>query len=156
MSDGATHTVANIVSLGSLSLVGLSYHLDITPFFLGGMLGTLLITPDLDLSGRVRTTAHKNWGIVAGLWYPLRFFVKHRGITHTFIRGPLFLLLYFVVLMTFLGFAAVWLTGELGLHWTTPALPTGPQLISGFGGYLLAYWIHLWMDGYSLRTLSRW
>ena len=135
----------------------MSLGLPITDMIAGGLLGTFLITPDLDLSGQVRVSALKNWGILGGLWYPLGAAVKHRGITHTFFRGPLLLIGYFCLIIGFLAGLLWWIISVVPFPHSFPPLSTLTVHLPGIlAGYVLMYWLHLWMDGYSLRNRERW
>ena len=135
MPNGPVHTAANLGALAGAYLLGTAAGADMTSFMVGGALGTFLITPDLDLSGKVRTNAEKNWGLLGGLWYPLGYFVKHRGITHTFLRGPTLLLIYFSSILLILCAAVYWVMVNSGIHWNIEIPPNAlTQFPSVLGG----------------------
>lgn len=132
-----------------------------TPFVLGYLIGTLLITPDLDFGGRVRVQARKNWGVLGGIWYPLGLFVKHRGITHTYLRGSTLLLGYAGMMLGLLGLIIITLlqVGEIKippLPFAFSPLKNKEELLLGWSGYLIAYGIHLWMDGIHPWRIRNW
>jgi len=148
MPSGDVHTAVN---LGALAGTILGMTLVQVPsgviglFSAGFLIRTLLITPDLDLAGHVRVRARCNWGIWGELWRPLSLLVKHRGVTHTFVRGPLLLLAYAVAILALLTMLG--LETARALHVTLPAdaalniKPTDLLLV--LSGYFPAYWLHV-------------
>lgn len=163
MPNGDTHTAINLGALLGLGGVYLALGLPWTPHasaLVGGYLfGTLFLTPDLDLGHRARVRARRNWGAFGALWLPLGMLVKHRGVIHTWGRGPALLLLYFVVV-----FGGVLTLALLGLQAAGVALPhtwnvrLTPQAFwwLALPGYLIAYWIHLWLDDYRPWRWREW
>ena len=150
MPSGHVHTAVNLGVLGvgaALSRwLGLDTREVALPFMAGYLLGTLLITPDLDLAGQVRINAQRNWGTWDFIWWPLGHCLKHRGITHTFFRGPALLLGYLLMLLGLVGYGADQVCTQLG--WTRLSTATLPSALwPGLPGYLCAYWLHLWLDG---------
>ncbi|WP_034388485.1 DUF2227 family putative metal-binding protein [Deinococcus sp. YIM 77859] len=151
MPSGDVHTAVNLGALAVLSAAGLLLSLpqDTLIAFGGGMLlSTLLITPDLDLAGHVRVRARRNWGLWGELWRPLSLFVRHRGVTHTFVRGPLLLLGYALAVMGVMLSVLRWLMRSsplLTLPWTGVS---GQSVFAALAGYLVGYWLHVWLDGY--------
>ena len=111
--------------------------------------GTFLVTPDLDLSeGRVRSKG--NWGVLGWLWLPYGALFKHRGLSHTWLVGPLTRLAYLVVL----GLALTGLLAQLAplfgyeLRVQARLLETWrPLALSALAGYYLSQWLHLVADG---------
>lgn len=163
MPSGDVHTAVNLGALAVLSAAGvlLSVPRDALIAFGGGVLvSTLLITPDLDLAGHVRVRARRNWGIWGELWRPLSLFVRHRGVTHTFVRGPLLLLGYAALVMGVILGLLFWLMQSSPLAPETLALPwtqlPRQSVIAVLGGYLIGYWLHVWLDGYRPWHKGRW
>lgn len=164
MPDGHTHTAVNMLVLSGLGVAAMSLGQSVesaTPFAVGFLIGTLLITPDLDFGGRVRVQARKNWGILGGIWYPLGLFVKHRGITHTYLRGSTLLLGYAGIMLSLLGIIAFILlqAGQIKvahLPFSFHPAENKTVLFMGWGGYFLAYGIHLWMDGIHPWRIKNW
>ncbi|WP_102124824.1 DUF2227 family putative metal-binding protein [Deinococcus planocerae] len=158
MPSGDLHTGVNLLALvgiaGPLTALHVSQDL-LLSLAMGYLTGTLLITPDLDLAGHVRVRARRNWGVWGDLWRPLSLFVRHRGVTHTYIRGPLLLLGYAAVLLTLPVTALLAVDRALDVPPRVP-IPDGPLLAAALGGYLLAYWLHLWLDGYRPWSVRRW
>ena len=163
MPSGDVHTLVNLSVLGLGVAVTSAIHgihqPGILPFAAGYLIGTLLITPDLDLAGQVRVQAQRQWGVWGIIWWPLGRFLKHRGVTHTFIRGPTLLLGYLVLIALGLGWAAQMLLSAFGLppRWaagTLTQLP--PSVLISLPGYLAAYWLHVYLDGYRPWQIKRW
>ncbi|BDP44756.1 hypothetical protein DAETH_47250 (plasmid) [Deinococcus aetherius] len=158
MPSGDLHTGVNLLALvgiaGPLAALHVAQDL-LLPLAAGYLVGTLLITPDLDLAGHVRVRARRNWGVWGDLWRPLNLFVRHRGVTHTYVRGPLLLLGYAGVLLALPVAALLAVDRVLGVTLRVPT-PGGPLLAAALAGYLIAYWLHLWLDGYRPWNVRRW
>lgn len=118
-------------------------------FSLAFMIGTFLITPDLDLAEN-RVQARNNWGLLGTLWIPYGALFSHRGLSHTWLVGPLTRLVYLALLGLALSWAAAQVgpyfgysfsfRAELGENW--------PELtIGALAGYYLSQWLHLLADG---------
>jgi uncharacterized metal-binding protein len=163
MADGKTHELINTAFLGSAMLAydyarsrGLTAPVDpfITDstrysFVIAYLVGTFLLTPDLDLSNQ-SVRAKSNWGILGHLWRPYGLLFSHRGISHSWIAGPLTRLVYLAILL--LGFAYVInaLAPSIGLNLNLTFLPgwkMQPVLISITLGYYVSQWVHLVTDG---------
>lgn len=163
MPDGKTHTAINLLVLCTLGAAAATTGYAVeqaAPFAVGYLIGTLLITPDLDFGGRVRVEARKNWGILGVIWYPLGRMVKHRGLTHTYLRGSTLLLIYALVMLGLLTAGLWWMLGLSGirlpeLHFEQPQI-SGLSVAGAWLGYLLAYSIHLWMDGIHPWNIKHW
>lgn len=158
MPSGDLHTGVNLITLAGIAgpLAALHVSQDLLLSLAAGyLIGTLLITPDLDLAGHVRVRAQRNWGVWGNLWRPLSLFVRHRGVTHTYVRGPLLLLGYAAVLLALPVTALLAVDRALDVPLRVPT-PGGPLLAAALGGYLLAYWLHLWLDGYRPWDVRRW
>lgn len=128
----------DIINPPSVSLFSLSY-----------LVGTFLVTPDLDLAeNSVRSKS--NWGLLGLLWEPYGALFAHRGLSHTWFVGPLTRLVYMAVV----GLALAWLAtmvapyfgyeirfqAQLAENWTELAL-------GALVGYYLSQWLHLIADG---------
>jgi len=113
------------------------------------LLGTFLITPDLDLAEQqVRAKGH--WGWLGWLWVPYGWMFAHRGLSHTWLIGPLTRLLY----LGAVGLVVFWLCGAimsyLGLDISLQAqLKAPPQEVfwALVLGYYTSQWLHLIADG---------
>lgn len=118
-------------------------------FSLSYLIGTFFITPDLDLAEN-RMQARNNWGLLGLLWVPYGALFSHRGLSHTWIIGPLTRLVYLLLLALAFGWAAsevapwfglrFFFSAEVGDNW--PSLLVGALL-----GYYLSQWLHLIADG---------
>lgn len=173
MASGKSHTLSNLSALGLLggafayahaqgytALYGLG-HETLLAFVAAYLVGTFLITPDLDLAdGHV--LAKTNWGLLGLLWVPYGLLFKHRGLSHSWFLGPLTRLVYIAAVALMLASAGSLLARALGYGlrlelvpgegWHTPA-------VAGLAGYYLSQWLHLMMDGvrpgHGLRRLRR-
>lgn len=114
-------------------------------FSLGFLAGTFLLSPDLDLSEQ-GVNSKRNWGFLGPLWVPYGMVFSHRGLSHTWIIGPLTRLAYLAILV----FLAV---GALRTFWPGVNLPALPDpiewkvLLPVTLGYFLSQWLHLIADG---------
>lgn len=149
MPDGRTHIAVNAALMGGaiLTLSALRVSVQSPPVLwalCGALFGTLLVTPDLDML-HVRTEARRAWGRLGWIWLPLLAVSRHRGVSHSWLRGPLLRLAYLGAVLGALG----WGLGRLGVP--LPARSPGwLPLTWGLAGYLLAQWAHLVLDGIPL------
>lgn len=154
MPSGRIHNLINIAAYSVLA-AGVLYAVKtnmvvVTPvqtmnFTLGFMAGTFLLSPDLDLSeGRV--DSKRNWGILGAIWVPYGMLFSHRGLSHTWILGPLTRLAYLAIIIAIM-------VGLIRSFAPQVQLPTIPQPISLkfflpiVAGYYLSQWLHLIADG---------
>lgn len=163
MASGRTHETVNLVALGAIA-VGYGYgvvqghaaDLDlIAPppfrlaFVLSYLVGTFLVTPDLDLAEN-RVRAKSNWGLLGLLWVPYGALFKHRGLSHSWLVGPLTRLAY----LALLGLATSYLLSLVGPYlgytfsFETRVAGEWRELALGaLFGYYLSQWLHLVADG---------
>ncbi|UCH26370.1 MAG: metal-binding protein [Trueperaceae bacterium] len=163
MATGRTHETINLVALGALAAgyvigtangVATEFTANISPqmrlvFGVSYLIGTFLVTPDLDLAeGHVR--AKSNWGLLGLLWVPYGLIFRHRGLSHTWLVGPLTRLLYMVMLGLvtcslisalgpYLGYTFS-IEAQLSRNWLDLA-------VGALAGYYLSQWLHLIADG---------
>ncbi len=163
VASGRIHENVNLVALGFLitayfiaRLLGQAHSLDDalpraarTGFLLSYLVGTFLVTPDLDLAkNAVRAKSH--WGILGLLWVPYGKLFRHRGLSHSWVVGPLTRLLYmglitsvFIVIVmaltSYFGFE-LRIAGRLSQSWELLSL-------GALSGYFLSQWLHLLADG---------
>lgn len=166
VASGRTHNALNLgllaLGLGAVFWVAPERFADGWPrvFAFAGayVVGTLLLSPDLDLAhGRVN--AKRNWGALGALWVPYGRAFAHRGVSHTYLLGPLTRLLYLALLalppalLLWALWPAAWATL---LGHAQAATSLGPALLTG---YVLSQWLHLMADGiwpwHEGRTLRR-
>ncbi|GAA5532621.1 metal-binding protein [Deinococcus aluminii] len=152
--SGRIHNLINIAAYSVLAagvLVATRQSLlTVTPvqalnFTLGFFVGTFLLSPDLDLAeGRV--DSKRRWGLLGFLWVPYGMLFSHRGLSHTWLLGPLTRLVYLAVV-------AALVVGLLRFVWPAVPLPGVPQplslkvLLPLLLGYYLSQWLHLIADG---------
>ena len=168
MPSGRVHNLINVAVFAGLSAGALylsaAQGLVITPLqaasFSGGFLvGTFMLSPDLDLAaGHVDSKRH--WGPLGFLWVPYGLLFSHRGLSHTWLLGPLTRLLY-LALMAALLWGLLLAAAQLlpALRVPLPRLPQLPSWQAGWqllglkfaypllAGYYLSQWLHLIADG---------
>lgn len=171
MADGRRHEAVNLAVLGGLAGVWYWSALNGRPllpdtvaplparvaFVASWLVGTFLVTPDLDLANQ-SVRAKKHWGVLGVLWLPYGAVFRHRGISHTWIVGPLTRLLYLLML----AFALLELTELLGT-WLGFAFEVSanvrgdwlPLLGGSAAGYYCSQWLHLLLDGYPKKPPRR-
>jgi uncharacterized metal-binding protein len=164
MPSGRTHEAINLTLLGLggafyLAQGGSPEEPRALAFLLGYLAGTFLLSPDLDLAEK-GVWAQGRWGVLGALWRPYGWLFRHRGLSHTWILGPLtrlgYLLLLLFLLYGLLKGVAAFMGASLAL-----ALPPLPKEVLLFGllGYYLSQWLHLVADGiwpdHDLRRLKR-
>ncbi|RLJ71371.1 putative metal-binding protein [Hydrogenivirga caldilitoris] len=99
MALGKTHDLINLVALpGFLYFLPKELYI---PFGAGYMVGTFLLSPDVDLPNSKPT---KRWSFLRCLWYPYQSLSQHRGISHIPVIGSLLRLLYLISVVIFLYF----------------------------------------------------
>jgi uncharacterized metal-binding protein len=113
-------------------------------FCLGFLVGTYLLSPDLDLAG---SDPARSWGIIQSIWRPYAWLFRHRGVSHTPIIGTLTRLLYLSLIIYILGTAAQSL---MSWKWQIsvsdlPHLP-GSRTLCAFLGLVASDLAHLFAD----------
>ncbi len=137
MPDGRTHERTNLF-LGASAFSLLAWQKALPPELLfvgsaGFVVGTLLVTPDMDQAGKGGSRALKRWGPLAPLWLPYGLVFKHRGLSHLWPLGALTRLLYLLLLASpLLGPRPDWLFS--------------PPFLAFFAGFLLADFLHVLLD----------
>jgi len=92
---GRTHELINLLALpGFLYFLPKEFYL---PFSVGYVLGTFLLSPDLDLK---HSKPSKRWKALKILWRPYQKKSKHRGISHIPLLGTFTRLLYIFLIIT--------------------------------------------------------
>ncbi len=166
--SGRVHNLINLAVYAGLSAAAIYFTQQqgvvITPlqalsFSLGYGVGTLLLSPDLDLAeGNV--DSKRRWGPLGFLWVPYGRLFSHRGLSHTWLLGPMTRLVYLALIVALVWglLIAVVSLGLIPAHLLPPALlhprlPLTHQVL-GFkltypllGGYYLSQWLHLIADG---------
>lgn len=152
--SGRVHTLINLATFAALA-GGAVYAqraglLGFTPaqaatFATGFFVGTFLLSPDLDLAeGQVNSK--RAWGPLGFLWVPYGRMFSHRGLSHSWLVGPLTRLVYLALMVLLI-------VGVIRYALPGVALPSIPQPISLkvvlpiLAGYYLSQWLHLIADG---------
>lgn len=161
--SGRVHETINLTFFGGLAAgyayartQGLTAELEpfatkpaVTLFNLSYLVGTFLVTPDLDLAeSNVRSKS--NWGLLGLLWVPYGSMFAHRGMSHTWFIGPLTRLIYMVVVGLGLSYMATVVAPYFGyeIRIETQLEKNWPELALGaLAGYYLSQWLHLIADG---------
>jgi uncharacterized metal-binding protein len=151
--SGRVHELINLTALGLGAFVWeLEAPFTVNPqlelsFLAGYLIGTFLVTPDLDLAeGHVRAKRH--WGPLGWLWIPYGLAFSHRGWSHTWLMGPLTRIIYIILLSLVLWGMLEALAQHFGLRLTPPHLNPPQQLVASLVlGYYLSQWLHLMADG---------
>lgn len=153
--SGRVHNLINIAAYSVLAagvlLAARQDLLTVTPvqalnFSVAFFAGTLLLSPDLDLADGGGVDSKRRWGVLGVLWVPYGWLFRHRGLSHTWLLGPLTRLLY-------LGLWGLLLLGIVRFVWPGAPLPGLPQPVSLkvvlplVLGYYLSQWLHLIADG---------
>ena len=168
--SGRTHETINLVFFGGLA-AGYAYaraqgltgevsdliQPTVTLFSVSYMVGTFLVTPDLDLAeNSVRSKS--NWGLLGLLWVPYGALFSHRGLSHTWFLGPLTRLLYLVMVALALSWVVTVLSPYFGYTFsirTRLAYNWQELALGALSGYYLSQWLHLIVDGISPAHHSR-
>ncbi|MDB5045782.1 MAG: hydrolase [Deinococcus sp.] len=156
--SGRVHNLINIavyaVVAGGVLIASNQQRADVTAtqalyFTLAYFAGTFLLSPDLDLAeGQV--DSKRRWGVLGFLWAPYGMMFSHRGLSHTWVLGPLTRLAYLAIMVGIVAGLLFFLWPGLRL----PALPQPfiladlwPALLPPLLGYYLSQWLHLIADG---------
>lgn len=164
MPSGRVHEAINLTVLGGGAVVFLACGGSPEDprglaFTLAYLAGTFLLSPDLDLAER-GTRSQRRWGPLGLFWRPYGWLFPHRGLSHTWVLGPLTRLGYLAGLLWALGYLAQGLAQYLGMGFSL-RLPSWPREVWGFAllGYYLSQWLHLVADGiwpdHDLKRLRR-
>ena len=96
MALGRTHDLFNLLLLPPcLYFTPKEFYL---PFTLGYLVGTFLLSPDIDMKG---SKPSKRWKILRFIWHPYQSRAKHRGVSHIPILGTFVRLVYLNLVVFF-------------------------------------------------------
>ncbi len=102
MALGRTHDLVNLTALPAFLYV-LPKDM-MVPFSLGYVVGTFLLSPDLDLPN---SKPSRRWKFLRWVWFPYQMISKHRGVSHMPVLGSLIRLAYIVGAVLFLYFTLI-------------------------------------------------
>lgn len=154
MPSGRVHNIINTATFGLIAAAtfwaAAQQLIVITPaqaasFSSAYAVGTFLLSPDLDLAER-RVDSKRRWGPLGFVWVPYGRLFSHRGLSHTWLLGPLTRLIY-------LGLIGLLISGLLLFVWPQlrwPASVSSPSLEVALPlalGYYVSQWLHLIADG---------
>ena len=171
MPSGRIHNLINTLTLVGLGGVAGYVHqqniLRMEPgavvAFAGAFLaGTYLLSPDLDLAEQ-NVSSKTNWGWLGFLWVPYGWVFSHRGLSHTWLVGPLTRLFYLALLLALPVFllrdpilyvqlkeisrGPIYdLLQSFKRFWLHPAVALNTLTALGLG-YYVSQWLHLIADG---------
>lgn len=100
MPSGKTHIKINwiVLVLINVLIIAFSQDISINNFILFNIIFILTsyyISPDLDINSSV----YKRWNILKVIWWPYREIMKHRQMSHSFIWGPISILVYLTIII---------------------------------------------------------
>ncbi len=108
MALGRTHDLINLTALPAfLYFIPKEFYL---PFCAGYVVGTFLLSPDIDLPG---SKPSKRWSVLRCIWLPYQSVSRHRGLSHIPVIGSLLRLLYLVCAVLFLYFTLLGVVSAL-------------------------------------------
>jgi uncharacterized metal-binding protein len=163
MPNGRTHEAINLTFFAGLA-AGYAYARSqglvaelgqlvtpqaVTTFSVSYLVGTFLVTPDLDLAEQ-GVRAKSNWGLLGLLWIPYGALFSHRGLSHTWLVGPLTRLIYMLIVALALSYVASAVAPFFGYNFSvkTQLVRNGQELaIGALIGYYVSQWLHLIADG---------
>ena len=126
----------------------------VVAYMTGFVVGAFLITPDLDMAGDKPVRPLRYWGPLAVVWWPYGRLFKHRGLSHTWVLGPLTRLAYLLLLLLAGPGWALFFLEKLGwIAWKGSPLP--PALGASIFGYFVGQWLHLTLDAIYARPQGR-
>jgi uncharacterized metal-binding protein len=153
LPSGKVHNLINASSYAVLAGTACYLHfglhfpvdtLEVLRFSVAFWAGTLLLSPDLDLAEQ-NVSSKKAWGLLGFLWYPYGVLFSHRGLSHTWVVGPLTRLVYLALLLLPVVLLIWWFMPKL-IHWEQFSFQY-EHWISALVGYYLSQWLHLVADG---------
>ena len=152
MPSGRIHNIINTAVYGLIAAAGWAGQqqqlIFITPvqalgFTAAYAAGTFLLSPDLDLAEN-NVDSKRHWGVLGALWVPYGMAFSHRGLSHTWLLGPLTRLVYLALLGALVYGLLLLIWPDLKLP---DALPLGLSLFPIVLGYYASQWLHLIADG---------
>ncbi len=152
MALGRTHDFVNLLFLPPfLYFIPKEFYLHFTA---GYLIGTFLLSPDLDTKG---SKPSKRWGMFGFVWRPYQAKSKHRGLSHMPILGSFIRLTYLNFFVITLYLILSWLIRHYMPEYSTLVERVNPlKLLESFaesqssfyfvGGILLSELLHVMLD----------
>jgi uncharacterized metal-binding protein len=144
MPSGKKHITINWLILAILNILIFIFYSDISIkhyvfFNISFLLVSYYISPDLDIDSSV----YRRWGIMRWIWYPYREVMKHQGASHSFIWGPISIILNLLIFLSII----ILIAASLDLLTEIPLL----NIILEIGAILIiciaiVTWIHIIAD----------
>ncbi len=107
MALGRSHDFVNLLALPAcLYFLPREFYI---PFTAGYLVGTFLLSPDLDLP---RSKPSKRWKTLRLIWRPYQALSKHRGVSHVPLLGTLVRLAYFSLMLLFFYFVLLGISSK--------------------------------------------
>lgn len=123
MPSGKTHIRINWIVLLVINILLIIFSQDIQIkylifFNICFILTSYFISPDLDINSSV----YNRWGIFRWIWYPYKELMKHRKKSHSFIWGPISIILNLIIYAAILLLIAASLDLLVGFTYTFQVL----------------------------------
>lgn len=152
MALSRTHDLMNLTALPLFMYILPKDSM--VPFALGYIVGTFLLSPDLDLPG---SRPSRRWCLLRWIWAPYQALSRHRGISHMPILGTLIRIAYIVSAVIFLYFSLIGVVslidrslGYIIAGWnpfeTLERLFRSREAVYFVGGVLCADIVHIILD----------
>ncbi len=165
MPSGRVHTIINslvlVAGVGAYGYAAQNLGLklqasELLAFGLAFGAGTIWLSPDLDLAEQ-NVMPKKMWGPLGFLWTPYGWFMSHRGLSHSWLIGPLTRAVYLVALLALPLYLA---RQSVHLEKIVQSLHRQEWLMVLLGFYV-SQWLHLIADGVApdfemKRSKRRW
>ncbi len=144
MPSGKAHIRINWVALFLLNILILIFYSDICIkhyvfFNISFLLVSYYISPDLDIDSSV----YRRWGIMRWIWYPYREVMKHQGASHSFIWGPISIILNLLIFVSIIILIAASLDLLTEIPLFSIILEIGATLIICI---IIIVWVHIIAD----------
>ncbi|MCS7262851.1 MAG: DUF2227 family putative metal-binding protein [Aquificaceae bacterium] len=127
MALGKKHDFVNLLALPfCLYYTPKEFYL---PFTAGYLLGTFLLSPDLDLP---QSHPSRRWKTLRFIWRPYQLLSRHRGVSHVPVLGTFLRLGYLIVLFVFLYFVLLGISRQYAPQLTELLLALDPFELLGY------------------------
>jgi len=134
MPNYKVHDGINLACLAGLVVAGIYYrigYIDIILFSVAFVFATRYLSPDMDIDSVI----YRRWGLLRFAWWPYKMLMKHRGMSHHLIMGPISLIGYLVAWIALLIYAACGTSLEYDV-----------KMIIVLAGMVTAIELHIFVD----------